>query len=242
MEFLSSEFEGFCKLKGIKRHRTAPRNPQQNGVAERMNRTLLERVRCLLFSSGLAKNFWDEALSTAAVLINKCPSSAIANDVPDQRWYGRLGDYSSLKKFGCAAYAHVKQSKLEPRAKKCIMLGYQDGVKAYRLWNLEKGDQKILVSRDVIFDEDEMPLKKREDNSATIELMHPEVEAGDPPYPGSDNEYENEESSGEGGADPSIRLKVEMIISTKLQELHINSQSGGQLGSPSCLGNFQIMI
>ena len=56
MEFLSSEFEDFCKMKGIKRHRTAPKNPQQNGVAECMNMTLLERVRCMLISSGLAKN------------------------------------------------------------------------------------------------------------------------------------------------------------------------------------------
>ena len=72
-----------------------------------------------------------------------------------------MSDYSVLRNFGCAAYAHIKQNKLEPRAKKCVMLGYQDGVKAYRLWTLERGDQKIVISRDVSFNEDEMPFKKQ---------------------------------------------------------------------------------
>ena len=130
MEFLIAEFEEFCKVKGIKRHKTAPRYPQHNGVAERMNKTLLERVRCMLFSSGLPKSFWAEAIATIAILINKCPSSAIDNETPDQRWFGKLGDYSSLRSFGCAAYAHIKQNKLEPRAKKCVLLGFQENVKA----------------------------------------------------------------------------------------------------------------
>lgn len=100
----------------------------------------------MLFSSGLPKRFWAEAISTAAVLINKCPSSAISNEVPDKRWYDSMGDYSSLRNFGCAAYAHIKQNKLEPRAIKCIMLGYQDSVKAYRLWSAEKGDQRLSLA------------------------------------------------------------------------------------------------
>ena len=61
LEFLSKDFEKFRKENGIQRHRTVPGNPQQNGVVERMNRTLLEKVRCMLFSSGLPKEFWGEA-------------------------------------------------------------------------------------------------------------------------------------------------------------------------------------
>ena len=120
----------------------------------------------MLFSSGLPKRFWAEAIITAAVLINKCPSSAISDETPDTRWYGSINDYSILRSFGCAAYAHIKQSKLEPRAKKCVMLGYQDGVKAYRLWSLEKGDQKIVVSRDVVFNEEEMSFKREQVSDA----------------------------------------------------------------------------
>lgn len=88
LEFLSGEFDSFCKANGIQRHRTVPSNPQQNGVAERMNRTLLERVRCMLLSVGLSKEFWGEAICTATVLINNSPSPAIGNEIPDVRWYG----------------------------------------------------------------------------------------------------------------------------------------------------------
>ena len=77
LEFLSKEFDLFRKLKGIKRHRTSPGIPQQNGVAERMNRTLLERVRCMIFTAGVPKRFWAKVVSTATKFINKCPASAI---------------------------------------------------------------------------------------------------------------------------------------------------------------------
>ena len=83
LEFLSRDFDSFCKEKGMRRHGTVPSNPQQNGVAERMNRNILERVRCMLFGSGMPKRFWGEAVSMAAVLINRSPSSAIAFETPD---------------------------------------------------------------------------------------------------------------------------------------------------------------
>lgn len=136
-------------------------NPQQNGVTERANRTIMERVRCLLSSSGLNKKFWAEAASTAVKLINKCPSSSIGGDTPDLRWYGKPGNYDHLKIFGCKAYAHFKQGKLEARAMRCVMLGYQSGVKGYRLWCIEPGNHKVIISRDVIFIENEMPFKKQ---------------------------------------------------------------------------------
>ena len=57
LEFVSREFDDFCSSKGMKRHKTVPANPQQNGVAERLNRTLMERVRCMLLHAGVGKNF-----------------------------------------------------------------------------------------------------------------------------------------------------------------------------------------
>ena len=77
LEYLSIEFDVFCKEKGMKRHKTVPCNPQQNGVVERMNRTILERVRCLLLRSSLSSKFWGAAVYTAAYLINKCPAIAL---------------------------------------------------------------------------------------------------------------------------------------------------------------------
>ena len=67
LEYLSKSFDDFCKQKGIKRHRTVPMNPQQNGVAERANRTIVERVRYMLFSSGLGKKFWVRLLQLLCI-------------------------------------------------------------------------------------------------------------------------------------------------------------------------------
>lgn len=88
------------------RHNTVPYNPQQNGVIERMKRTLLERVRCLLIESGLPKQFWGEALSTAAHIINKTPSTSLDLQIPDELWNQRKSKYDYLRVFGCLAYVH----------------------------------------------------------------------------------------------------------------------------------------
>ena len=71
----------------------------------------------------------------------------------DEVWSDHTPDYSKLRVFGCSAYAHIRQDKLEPRALKCIFLRYPEGVKAYKLWCLEPGMRKCIVSRDVVFNE-----------------------------------------------------------------------------------------
>ena len=119
----------------------------------------------MLFSSVLEKKFWGEAVSTAVHLLNKCPSSSIDGEIPDERWYGGKVDYSNLRPFGCKAFAHIKQSKLEPRSLRCVMLGYQKGVKGYRPWCLELNNQEIVVSR-VVFLEDQMPCLKDAHNTS----------------------------------------------------------------------------
>lgn len=91
--------------------------------------------------------------------MNMCPSSAIDGDTPNLRWYGHYGDYSQLRIFGCRAFAHLKQSKLDARVLRCVMLGYQHGVKDYRLWCMEPNTHKVIISRDVIFYESVMPFK-----------------------------------------------------------------------------------
>lgn len=80
-------------------------------------------------------------MTTAAVLINNSPSSAIEYQIPNTRWYGRDSNYKALEIFGCRAYAHCKQGKLDPRALNCVMIGYEQGVKGYRLWCTEKGNK-----------------------------------------------------------------------------------------------------
>ncbi|WVZ61696.1 hypothetical protein U9M48_011528 [Paspalum notatum var. saurae] len=154
MEFCSDQFKAYCKSQGIVRHYTIPHTPQQNGVAERMNRTIISRTRCMLSNAGLNKRFWAEATSTACYLINRSPSITLDKKTPIEVWSGSPADYSQWRVFGCTAYAHIDNGKLEPRAIKCIFLGYQTGVKGYKLWNPQT--QKVVLSRNVIFNETAM--------------------------------------------------------------------------------------
>ncbi|KAG8496686.1 hypothetical protein CXB51_007936 [Gossypium anomalum] len=87
-------------------------------------------------------------------LINRSPSVAIEKKTPQEVWSGNPANYSDLKIFGCPAYAHVNNGKLEPRSIKCVFLGYKAGVKGYKLWCPE--NRKVVISRDVVFDETAM--------------------------------------------------------------------------------------
>ncbi|KAL0439031.1 UNVERIFIED_CONTAM: Retrovirus-related Pol polyprotein from transposon TNT 1-94 [Sesamum latifolium] len=133
LEFCNQQFTELCNEFGIKRHKITPYTPQQNGVAERMNGTLLNKVRCLLISF-LSKSFWGEALMTAAYLINRSPSVPLLGKLPECVWTDSDIDLSSLRIFGCSAFALQSGDKLDPRAKKCVFIGYPNGVKGYRLW------------------------------------------------------------------------------------------------------------
>ena len=157
-EYRNDQFSYFCKKEGISRHFTVRDTPQQNGVAERMNRNLLEKVRCMLSNAGLGKQFWAEVVMYASHLINRLPSAALNGKTPLEVWSGKtINDYDTLRVFGSTAYYRVKESKLDPRAKKALFMGVTLGVKGYRLWCLFS--KKIISSRDVTFDESAM-LKK----------------------------------------------------------------------------------
>ena len=123
-----------------------------------MNRTLLEKVRCMLSNVGLGKQFWAEAVMYASHLINRLPSAALNGKTPLEVWFGKpINDYDTLHVFGSTAYYYVKESKLDPWAKKALFMGVTSGVKGYRLWCLSS--KKTISSRDVTFDESAM-LKK----------------------------------------------------------------------------------
>ncbi|KAG8480295.1 hypothetical protein CXB51_024758 [Gossypium anomalum] len=151
-EYKSDPFFDVCQEYGIVRHFTVRDTPQQNGVAERMNRTLLEKVRCILSNAGLGKQFWAEAVTYAGHLVNRLPSSALERKTPMEVWSGKpITDYDSLHVFGSTVYYHVKESKLDPRAKKALFMGITSEVKGFRLWCLDT--KKMICSRDVTFDE-----------------------------------------------------------------------------------------
>ena len=153
-EYLSNMFKKFFQVEGIKHETTVPHTPEQNGVSERMNRSLVEAVRTMLHDSNLGKIFWAEALATAVYIRNRCPTSALVLKTPFEGLYGKKPNVKHLRIFGCTAYGHIpKQSrgKLDSKSIKCIFLGYSSLQKGYRLYDPIKN--KVVICRDVIFDE-----------------------------------------------------------------------------------------
>ena len=115
LKFFSTEF---CRDEDITRQCIVHYTPQQNRVAKRMNKTLLERVRCMLSNSDISRSFQVEAVSTICYLVNCSSCIAIDFKTPIVVWPNKLVEYSMLKVFGCLTYYHVSEGKLEPKAKK----------------------------------------------------------------------------------------------------------------------------
>ncbi|KAH9786526.1 hypothetical protein KPL71_010287 [Citrus sinensis] len=154
LEFCNQVFDEFCAKEGIARHKTVRMTPQQNGLAERMNMTLMDKVRCMMIQAKLPKNLWAEILNTACYLVNLSPSTAIEFKTPFELWYGKQASYKDLKVFDCLSYAHISQGKLAPRALKCVFIGYPEGTKGYKLWCTDLSPPRCIVSRDVKFNEE----------------------------------------------------------------------------------------
>jgi len=130
-ECTSDPFLQLYRDEGIERHFTVKETLQQNGVAERMNRTLLEKVCCMLSNTGISKSFWVEALAYAFHLVNRLPSSVIEGKTLLEVWSGKVAqDYNSLRVFGCPTYYRIKEDKLDSRARKCVFVGFKKEVKA----------------------------------------------------------------------------------------------------------------
>ena len=133
-EYISNEFDAFCAEHGIERQHTVRNRPQQNGVAERFNRTLAEGITAMLSESGLPPTFWGEALSSLVHVLNRCPTSARPGTTPYEAFYGRKPDVSHLRIWGCLAYVHVQKDKraaLGSHMEKCIFIGYPPGYKGW---------------------------------------------------------------------------------------------------------------
>jgi hypothetical protein len=159
-EYFKKELSAYFHAYGIIHQTSCVDTPQQNGVAERKNRHLLEVARSLMFAMNVPKSFWGDAVLTAAYLINRMPSKVLQFQTPLQS----LSKTHSLptllqippKVFGCVCYVHIHKqhrSKLDPRAQKCIFLGYSTTQKGYKCYH--PPSTKILVSMDVTFLEDQ---------------------------------------------------------------------------------------
>jgi hypothetical protein len=155
-EFTSNLFTVFCNEGGIKHFTTTPYTPQQNGVVERRNQTVVEMARCMLKSMKVPAEFWGEAVSTAVYILNRSPTKSLNNMTPFEVWYGRKPSVGHLKIFGCTASvktAGPNLSKLADRSKKMVFIGYETGTKGYRFY--DPAAARLVVSRDVVFVENE---------------------------------------------------------------------------------------
>lgn len=179
-EYTSREFQDYLREQGIRHETTVPKTPEQNGVAERMNRTVVETARCMLAEAELPRTFWAEAVSTAVYLRNRSPTSAVDGMTPYEALTGEKPVVSNLRVFGCLVYAHIpkdERQKFDSKARRCVFLGYGTTTKAYRLFDIER--RRVFHSRDVIFDESRPGIRKDATTDAPLRQLSNDVDAAD---------------------------------------------------------------
>jgi hypothetical protein len=141
-------------MHGIQRQYTCRSTLQQNGVAKRKNMHITEVACALMAYKSMPHDYWAEAIATAVYIMNRTPTATMHGMTPKEKYNGRKLDLSHLKVFGCIEYVHVPnelQTKLDPKAKKCVFIGYSLEQKGYICYNLVTGEMR--VSMDVVFDE-----------------------------------------------------------------------------------------
>lgn len=159
-EYMSNAFDSFLKKSGIKHETTVAYTPEQNGVAERMNRTLTEKAKCFLFDAELPTTFWAEAINMAAYVVNRMPCRKLMQrekQTPNEYFSNEKCDLSDLKLFGSKVMVlkpKQQRSKFDENSTKMVFVGYDDCVKGYRCVNVKT--RKMNVSRNVKFFEYEL--------------------------------------------------------------------------------------
>lgn len=202
-EYILNDFKAYCKSKGIRISYTVPYNPEMNGIAERLNRNLQEKALTMLLSSGVDRKFWNEAVYTANYIKNRCPTSAFGkqfvNKTPAELWHGKGPDISNIRIFGSVCYNHIpseKRKKFEPKAKKCILMGYASN-NSYRLWDVE--NNKLIIGRNVTFNEksilNRVKLNSNSNSEAVIEFDSDCNEHDSSIEKENDLEFSNEDES-----------------------------------------------
>jgi hypothetical protein len=183
-ELVSKKFDAFLVECGIQQQINAPYSPQQNGVVEHANKTIMECARNMILAQGLELEFWGETMNMTVYIKNRCPNKALDSKTPQETWSGRKPDVSHLRIFGCKTFARVpdeKRTKLESKSMPCVFLRYHEGTKAYCLMCVET--KRIVKSRDVVFIEGSKEIggvlhPKKVEN--VHEIVNKEVEGEEP--------------------------------------------------------------
>ncbi|KAJ0172339.1 hypothetical protein K1T71_012312 [Dendrolimus kikuchii] len=164
-EYVNKQFQNFLKEHGIKHETTIPYSPEQNGVSERANRTIVEKARCMLQDAGLDNRFWAEAVQTAVYIKNRSPTKAVMGSTPEEKWTNEKVDVMHNTK------------KFDPKSKRYIFVGYCEESKGYRLMDPENLPT-CIKARNVNFFENKFISKNNVtdvSNTSCNELLTPNI-------------------------------------------------------------------
>lgn len=182
LEYMNKKFENLLKKAGIKHETTNVHTPQQNGLAERNNRSIVEKARCMLFEAELPTKFWAEACHHSVYLLNRSPTAG-TGITPEEMWTGKKPNLSHVRIFGTKVMAQVPKAnrrKWDPKAIECLFVGCDENVKGYRLYDPER--RTVFKSRDVDFMNEGSVLEKEPVKPSTVIIMFDdEVDASSPP-------------------------------------------------------------
>ena len=171
-EYLLGEFKDYLSAEGIVSQLSAPGMPQQNGVAERRNRTLMDMVRSMMSYSDLPISFWGHALETAAYILNLVPSKSVPS-TPTELWTGRQPSLRHVRIWGSPAHVlKGNADKLESRTEVCLFVGYPRGTKGGLFYSPK--DQKVFVSTNARFLEEDYVVDHKPKSKIVLEELRGE--------------------------------------------------------------------
>lgn len=221
-EYTSNKFKEHLAKHGIIHQTSCPYTPQQNGVAERKNRHLMEVSRSMMFHTNVPKRFWGDAVMMACYLINRIPTRVLEDKSPFEVLNKIKPSIEHLRVFGCVCFVLIPgdlRSKLDVKSTRCIFLGYSITQKGYKCY--DPITNRTYVSRDVKFLEDQgyyggkdwenlKDLAESSDRTSTLRFLldhlgnHPKPSTNEGPNEGQPQGSQEEEETSEGESDQDI--------------------------------------
>lgn len=168
-EYTKRDFQKIFLQHGIQFRSSCPAHPEQNGLAERKHRQIVDTGLTMLAHSFMPIKYWDCAFETAIYLINRLPTKTLHLEIPFTKIFHTKPKFDFLRTFGCACFPCLRpynSNKLQFRSKLCVFLGYSLNHHGYRC--LDRSTGRIYLSRHVVFDEGQFPFKETQKSSPPL--------------------------------------------------------------------------